>query len=329
MASVTAPVSAGRLNELLAKARSVRSELWSDKAGLFGVTVLVGLVLLAVFAPVLAPFDPAATSLSDRLMPPAWLDGGQWTHPLGTDNLGRDVLSRVIYGSRVSLLIGAAVVALAGSFGTIMGLLAGYFGGKWDAFVMRWVDTQLAFPGLLLYLVVFSVIRPSVTSLILVLPLNGWMVYARLVRGVVLSAKETPYVEAAEIVGSKSRRVIFRHILPNLASPLLTIGVLEFARIILAEAALSFLGLGIQPPQMSWGLDVAIGRDYLLNAWWLVTFPGLAIAVVVLGVNLFASWMRIMADPQEREKRWAAGPGRREAANAPRAVQTDTAAGRA
>ncbi len=326
MASVTAAAPAGRLHEWLVRLRSVRSELWSDKAGLFGVVVLVGLVLLALLAPLLAPYDPAATSLSDRLMPPAWLDGGAWSHPLGTDNLGRDVLSRLIYGSRVSLTIGAAVVALAGTFGTVMGLMAGYFGGKWDNFVMRWVDTQLAFPGLLLYLVVFSVIRPSVLSLILVLPLNGWMVYARLVRGVVLSAKETPYVEAAEIVGSKSKRVIFRHILPNLASPLLTIGVLEFARIILAEAALSFLGLGIQPPQMSWGLDVAIGRDYLLNAWWLVTFPGMAIAVVVLGVNLFASWMRIMADPQEREKRWAAGPGRRQAANAPAAIAPEVSA---
>lgn len=327
MTTATAPAATGRLHEWLVRLRTVRSELWSDKAGLFGVIVLVGLVLLALLAPVLAPYDPAATSLADRLMPPVWLEGGSMSHPLGTDNLGRDVLSRLIHGSRVSLTIGAAVVALAGTFGTVMGLMAGYFGGKWDNFVMRWVDTQLAFPGLLLYLVVFSVIRPSVLSLILVLPLNGWMVYARLVRGVVLSAKETPYVEAAEIVGSKSKRVIFRHILPNLASPLLTIGVLEFARIILAEAALSFLGLGIQPPQMSWGLDVAIGRDYLLNAWWLVTFPGIAIAVVVLGVNLFASWMRIMADPQEREKRWAAGPGRRQAANAPAAIDTVSTAG--
>lgn len=321
MTSVTAPAAAGRWHEWMARLRMIRTELWSDKAGLFGVLVLVGLVFLALLAPLLAPFDPTATALSERLTPPVWQEGGSLSHPLGTDNLGRDVLSRLIHGSRVSLTIGASVVALAGTFGTVMGLLAGYFGGKWDNFVMRWVDTQLAFPGLLLYLVVFSVIRPSVVSLILVLPLNGWMVYARLVRGVVLSAKETPYVEAAEIVGSKSKRVIFRHILPNLASPLLTIGVLEFARIILAEAALSFLGLGIQPPGMSWGLDVAIGRDYMLTAWWLVTFPGMAIAIVVLGVNLFASWMRVMADPQEREKRWAAGPGRRQAANAPAAIE--------
>lgn len=294
---------------LARKAVVAARELWADKAGLFGVLVMVGLVTLAVAAPLLAPFDPAASSLSDRLIAPFWQAEGTLEHPLGTDNLGRDVLSRLIYGSRISLLIGTAVVAIAGTFGTVMGLLSGYRGGRWDAFVMRWVDTQLAFPGLLVYLVIFSVVQPSAIALILVLPINGWMVYARLVRGVVLSARETPYVEAAEIVGAKPRRVVFRHILPNLTSPLLTLSVLEFARIILAEAALSFLGLGIQPPQLSWGLDVAIGRDYLFDAWWLVTFPGLAIAIVVLGVNLFASWLRVIADPQEREKRFAAGAG--------------------
>lgn len=310
------PIRESRWSAAAARASGIARELWADKTGLFGVLVIVLMILLAVFAPLIAPYDYAATSLADRLEPPFWQEGGSVAHLLGTDNLGRDVLSRVIYGARTSLVIGAAVVVLAGSFGTLMGLFAGYFGGRWDNFVMRWVDTQLAFPGLLLYLVVFSVIRPSILSLILVLPLNGWMVYARLVRGVVLSAKETPYVEAAEIVGSKPKRVIFRHILPNLASPLLTIGVLEFARIILAEAALSFLGLGIQPPATSWGLDVAIGRDYIFDAWWLITFPGLAIAIVVLGVNLFSSWLRVIADPQEREKRWAAGPGRRQAIKA-------------
>lgn len=295
-----------RWQELLAKARGALAELWRDKMGFFGLLMLGLMVFVAAAAPLIAPYDPTVTALSDRLAPPFWQAGGSTEHILGTDNLGRDVLSRVIYGSRISLLIGASVVAIAGGLGTVLGLLAGYFGGRWDAFVMRWADTQLAFPGLLLYLVIFSVIQPGLKSLVLVLPINGWMVYARIVRGVVLSAKETPYVEAADIVGARSRRIIFRHILPNLASPLLTIGVLEFARIILAEAALSFLGLGIQPPQVSWGLDVATGQDYIFSAWWLVTFPGLAIALVVLGVNLLASWLRIAADPQEREKRFAA-----------------------
>jgi peptide/nickel transport system permease protein len=288
---------------------SVVGELWKDKAGFFGLIVMSSLILVALAAPLLAPYDPAAQSLSDRLVPPFWLEGGSLDHPLGTDNLGRDVLSRIIFGSRVSLIVGLGVVLIAGTVGTVLGLLAGYNGGRVDSVIMRWLDTQLAFPGLLLYLVILSVVRPSLLVLIVILPINAWMVYALLVRGVVLSAKETPYVEAAEIVGARPRRIIFRHILPNLAAPLLTLAVLEFASAILAEAALSFLGLGIQPPAMSWGLDVAIGREYVFNAWWLVTFPGLAIALTVLGANLFASWLRIVADPHEREKRFAAGLG--------------------
>ena len=287
----------------------VVGELWKDKAGFFGLLVMSSLIVVAIAAPLLAPHDPAAQSLSARLDPPFWLEGGSLEHPLGTDNLGRDVLSRIIFGSRVSLIVGLGVVAIAGTVGTVLGLLAGYNGGRVDSVIMRWLDTQLAFPGLLLYLVILSVVRPSLLVLIVILPINAWMVYALLVRGVVLSAKETPYVEAAEIVGARPKRIIFRHILPNLAAPLLTLAVLEFASAILAEAALSFLGLGIQPRAMSWGLDVAIGREYVFNAWWLVTFPGIAIALTVLGANLFASWLRIVADPHEREKRFAAGVG--------------------
>jgi peptide/nickel transport system permease protein len=280
-------------------------ELWSDKAGFVGACFLLVLVILAVFGSTLAPHDPAAQSLADRLTPPVWSDGGSWDHPLGTDNLGRDVLSRLMVGARISLLIGTAVCLLAGTFGVLMGLIAGYKGGRIDSLIMRIVDTQVAFPGLLLALIVLAVVGPSVTSVIAVLAANGWMVYARITRGTVLSVRETPYVEAAEIVGCRSRRVIFRHILPNLTSPLLTLGILEFARIVLAEAALSYLGLGIQPPNTSWGLDVAIGKDYLYNAWWLVTFPGVAIALTVLSVNLVASWLRVVADPQARDKRFA------------------------
>lgn len=312
MATTDAPLVLDRrplLRDALTRGRSVLHEAWRDKAGFFGLMVIFLLALVALAAPWLAPYDPTASSLSDRLVPPFWQEGGSLSHPLGTDNLGRDMLSRLIYGSRISLTVGVSVVAVSGAFGTVMGLIAGYRGGRIDAFVMRWVDTQLAFPGLLLALVILAVVGPSVTTVIVVLAINGWMVYARLIRSTVLSVKESEYVEAADIIGAKPRRIIFRHILPNLASPLLTIGVLEFARIILAEAALSFLGLGIQPPQVSWGLDVATGRDYVFNAWWLTTFPGLTIAIVVLGVNLLASWLRIVADPQEREKRFAAGVG--------------------
>ena len=295
----------GRGRELFLRLRRLAQELWRDKAGFIGMALIAGLVFMAVAAPLLAPHDPTVQNLRTRLKPPAWIEKGTWDHILGTDHLGRDVLSRVIYGSRVSLLVGAAVVLIAGTFGVVMGLLAGYRGGRTDNIIMRWIDTQVAFPGLLLALIILAVIGPSMTTVVIVLSLNGWMVYGRMTRGAVLSVRQTPYVEAAEIVGCSGKRVIFRHILPNLTSPLLTLSILEFARIVLAEAALSFLGLGIQPPATSWGLDVATGKDYIFRAWWLVTMPGIAISITVLAINLVASWMRLISDPQEREKQFA------------------------
>ncbi len=286
--------------------RELLSELRHDKAGLFGVIFLVLLVLAAIFAPLIAPHDPSEQNLVARLLPPGWAEGGDWEYPLGTDGLGRDVLSRLIYGARVSLLVGVAVVAVAGTIGVTLGVLAGYRGGRTDRIVMRVVDTQIAFPGLLIAILLASLIGPSVRTVIVVLSINGWMIYARMARGVVLSVKETAYVEAAEIIGCRSRRVMFTHILPNLAAPLTTLAVLEFARIILAEAALSFLGVGVKRTDISWGLDVATGQDSIFSAWWLVTMPGLLISLTVLSVNLVASWLRIVADPAEREKRYAA-----------------------
>jgi peptide/nickel transport system permease protein len=288
------------------RAGRLLGELWRDRAAFAGAVFLLALVLIAIFAPLIAPYAPNAQSLQDRLTPPVWADGGTWSHPLGTDNLGRDVLSRLIYGARVSLLVGVVVVAMAGVFGTLMGVVAGYRGGRTNSLIMRIVDTQMAFPGLLLALIILVTVGPSMMTVIIVLAINNWMIYARVSQGIVLSVKETPYVEAAEIVGCKARRVVLRHVLPNLAAPLLTLGTLEFAAMVLSEAALSFLGVGIQPPQTSWGLDVAIGKDYVFSAWWLVTFPGLAIALTVLSINLVASWLRVTADPTEREKRYAA-----------------------
>jgi ABC-type dipeptide/oligopeptide/nickel transport system permease subunit len=287
-------------------------ELWHDKAGLVALLIILLLAVTAAAAPLLAPYEPTAQSLMQRLLPPAWLDGGSLAHPLGTDHLGRDVLSRLIFGSRVSLLVGSGVVLLAGSFGVTLGMAAGYFGGRVDDFIMRWVDTQVAFPGLLLALVILMVVGANIGSLIVVLSLNGWMVYARMARGSVLSLRQLPYVEAAEMIGCRAKRVIFRHILPNMTSPLLTLAILEFARIVLAEAALSFLGMGVQPPGSSWGLDVAIGKDYMFRAWWLVTFPGAAIAFTVLAINMLASWLRVVSDPHEREKQFARRAARRQ-----------------
>jgi len=289
---------AGRMKSLL-------DELWRDKAGFTGIVMVVALILMAVAAPLIAPYSPTTQDLRARLAPPAWEDNGSWKHILGTDHLGRDVLSRVIHGSRVSLTVGAAVVLIAGTFGVVLGLIAGYRGGRTDSFIMRWIDTQVAFPGLLIALIILAVIGPSMLTVVLVLSLNGWMVYGRLTRGAALSVRQAAYVEAAEMVGCSSVRVVFRHILPNLTSPLLTLAILEFARIVLAEAALSFLGMGIQPPATSWGLDVATGKNYMFRAWWLVTFPGVAISITVLAINLVASWMRLISDPQEREKQFA------------------------
>lgn len=287
--------------------RALLAELWTDKPAAAGLGVVILIVLAALCAPVLAPFEPGAQSMLARLKPPAWLEGGNPAHLLGTDNLGRDVLSRLIWGGRVTLLIGVATCLIAGAIGIIVGLWAGFSGGRTDSILMRIVDIQVSFPGILLILLVVSVIGPGTRTMIVVLSVTNWMVYARLVRSIVMSTRQAPYVEAAEVIGCRPSRVIFRHILPNLISPLMTLAILEFTNVVLAEAAVSFLGFGVQPPQTSWGLDVASGRDYLFVAWWLVTFPGLAIVATVLSINLLANWLRVTTDPQEREKRFARG----------------------
>lgn len=281
------------------------SELWHDKVAAIGLVVIGFIVFAALFAPLVAPYEPAVQSLAARLKPPVWMAKGSWEHILGTDNLGRDVLSRVLWGARATLLIGTVTCLLAGILGTVVGLFAGFLGGRTDSILMRFVDVQVSFPGILLILLVVAVLGPGVWTLIAVLSVTNWMVYARLVRGIVSSTRQTPYVEAAEMIGCRPGRVIFRHILPNLVSPLLTLAILEFTNIVLAEAAVSFLGFGVQPPATSWGLDVASGRDYLFVAWWLVTFPGIAIVATVLSMNLFANWLRVTIDPEEREKRFA------------------------
>lgn len=292
----------------MAGASSVKgflSELWQDKAAAIGLLLILLIAAMAVFAPLIAPHEPQVQSLTSRLTPPVWAERGKWEHLLGTDNLGRDVLSRLIWGARATLMIGALTCLAAATLGTLVGLWAGYTGGRTDAVLMRLVDIQISFPGILLILLVVGVMGPGVWTLILVLSVTNWMVYARLVRGIVASTRAAPYVEAAEVIGCRPARVIFRHILPNLVSPLLTLLILEFTNIVLAEAAVSFLGFGVQPPGTSWGLDVASGRDYLFIAWWLVTFPGLAIVVTVLSINLFANWLRVTTNPEEREKRFA------------------------
>ncbi|HEU4985822.1 MAG TPA: ABC transporter permease, partial [Rhizobiaceae bacterium] len=220
------PTSGARVGRLRVFGELAR-ELWRDKSGFIGFVVILLIVAMAILAPLLAPYDPAAQDVISRLKPPAWLANGSWAHPLGTDHLGRDVLSRVIWGSRVTLIIGFSVVLLAGTLGVAIGLWAGYAGGRTDSILMRLVDVQVSFPGILLILLIVSIIGPSTMTMIVVLSVTNWMVYARQVRSIVMSVRQTPYVEAAEVIGCKPRRIIFRHILPNLVSPILTVAILE------------------------------------------------------------------------------------------------------
>lgn len=297
----------GRPYELSAVQRGgLFGELVRDKLGFASLVFLVALVAVAVLAPWIAPNKPNEGDLSSSMLSPVW-HGGTWAHPMGTDWQGYDVLSRLMYGARTSLVIGVFVVVLAGTFGVVIGLIAGYKGGRADRWLMGWVDVQVSFPGLLMAMLLIALVGGSVMSVSIILAINGWMVYARMTRGVVLTVKERPFVEAAEMIGTHPRRVVFRHILPNLFTPLATLAVLEFARIILAEAALSFLGLGIQYPGVSWGLDIArAGEHELFGNQWLIIYPGVLLTLTVLAVNLLSSWLRVALDPLEREKKFAA-----------------------
>jgi peptide/nickel transport system permease protein len=276
--------------------------LTADKFATAGLLYLLALFGIAIFAGCLAPHDPTFQTLGKRLTPGLWSSQGNVTFPLGTDHLGRDMLSRLIYGSRISIIIGLSTVAIAGVIGTLLGLVSGYYGGRLDDLIMRWADIQMAFPGLLLALSVLALFGPSLQNMVLVLALNNWMWYARLTRGVMLSLREVLFVEAARVIGASNTRIIFKHCFPNLASPLITLGTLEVARMILSEASLSFLGFGVQPPTPAWGLMLAEGRSYLPIAWWLVTLAGLCIGVTVLAINLVASWLRNATDPHQRYK---------------------------
>jgi len=243
--------------------------------------------------------DPTTQSLLVRNSPPGIAANGGF-YLLGTDQLGRDMLSRLVYGARVSLSVGVATVLVSGLIGIVLGLLAGFYRGRVDDVIMRLVDVQMGFPSLLLALAVLYAAGPSFKNLILVLALTRWMVMARLTRALTMSLRETLFVEAARVLGAVDMRIMFRHLLPNLLSPLVVLATLELARAMLAEAALSFLGLGIQPPEASWGLILSQGRAYMGSAWWLVTWPGLAILLSTLSANLLASWIRAITDPVQR-----------------------------
>jgi len=266
--------------------------------GMLGAALLVVVLVAAVGAPFLAPYGYDDQNLANRMKPPAWSDGGTWSHPLGTDPLGRDILSRIIYAARTSLGISAASVVVAGLFGVAIGLLSGYYRGWVDAVAMRVADVQLSFPYLLLAIAVMALLQPSIGNLIAVLALRSWVVYARTVRGSALQVKEQDFVEGARALGAPDRRIILRHLLPNVLTPVIVISSFQLAELIIAESSLSFLGLGVQPPTPSWGAMLSQGREYLTTAWWLGVFPGVAIILTVLATNLFGDGVRDALDPR-------------------------------
>lgn len=272
----------------------------SSPNAVVGTFLVLAFVVAAVFAPVLAPFDPNATDLRARQIPPAWLDGGSPQHLLGTDQLGRDILSRLVFGSRIALIVGLGGVALTSVVGVTLGLLAGYFRGRVDVVISRSIDTLLAIPNVLLYLVALGVFGPSLTMLIIVIGCVNWTTFARVVRGEVMAVSEREFVDAARANGARDVRVMLRHVLPGVAAPILVVGTLNVATIIILEASLSFLGFGVQPPTVTWGRMLADGRDYLATAWWLATFPGVAITLLGLGLLFLGDWLRDVLDPRLR-----------------------------
>ncbi len=273
-------------------------EVVKRPSALAGGILLLLILMASVSFPVLYRIDPLAQDLLARFTPPVWQSGGVWNHPLGTDNLGRDVLSRLLYGSRVSLLVGFTAVFVAELVGIVLGLISGYYGGKTDSFIMRIADIFMAYPFMLLTISVIAVLGPSILNLILVLGISDWVTYARTIRGSVLSLKRKEFVEASRAIGTHNIIIIIRHILPNVISPLLVLGTLRVANIIIWESGLSYLGMGAPPPMPTWGRMLAEGRVYITDAWWLVTLPGLAIMFTILSINLLGDGLRDALDPR-------------------------------
>jgi peptide/nickel transport system permease protein len=275
--------------------------LMHDKLALVALIFLIALILATIFAGFVAPHDPERGGLMLRNQPPMTeAEDGGFPYILGTDALGRDQFSRLLFGARISLSAGFASVLLSGTFGILLGLAAGFYRGALDDIIMRFVDLQMGFPSLLVALLVLYVLGAGVWKVVLVLAVTRWMVYARITRSLVLSYREYVFVEAARATGCTDRRILFLHILPNLLSPILVLATLEVGTMILTEASLSFLGLGIRAPQSSWGLMLAQGRGYITSAWWLVTFPGVMILLTCLSLNLVATWVRAVTDPVTR-----------------------------
>jgi ABC-type dipeptide/oligopeptide/nickel transport system permease subunit len=271
--------------------------VWRLKWAMGGAAIFLVIVLSALFAPWIAPHDPVTVDIRHRMAPPAWMEGGAREHVLGTDQIGRDLLSRVIWGGRVSLLVGISAVLLSSTIGVLFGLAAGYFGGEVDWGIMTLINVMLTFPFVLLALAVIAVLGPSLPNMITVLGVTGWPLYARVIRAETFALREREFVLAARALGMSHSRIVLRQILPNLVSPIVVIATLQIAQVIILESFLSFLGLGVQPPTPAWGNMLGEGRVYMLNSWWIAAFPGLAIFVTTLVINLIGNGLRDWLDP--------------------------------
>ncbi len=263
--------------------------------------IVVLFAVMAVFAPWIAPHDPNETDLFRRLQPPAWIAGGEWSFLLGCDALGRDILSRIIYGARISIFIGLAVIFVATTVGILAGLAAGYLRGWVDILISRLVDILLGFPYLIFAIGLMAMMGPGLWNIILALAYKEWVIPARVVRGETLVTRELEYVEAARALGASRWHIMLREILPNVLSPVIVVATIRMAHVIILEASLSFLGLGVQPPTASWGSMVSDGRAFILEAWWVSTFPGLAILLLVLAINVASQGLRDAFDPRFSE----------------------------
>jgi peptide/nickel transport system permease protein len=288
--------SAGAPAHPTERGRSLR-RLWRLRWGLAAALVLLLIVVVTLAAPWLAPYSPVEVDIQHRLGPPAWMEGGKTDHWLGTDQIGRDLLSRMIYGGRVSLLIGVTAVAISSTIGVLLGLAAGYFGAKIDWIIMTLINVMLTFPFVLLALAVIAVLGPSLPNMIFVLGVAGWPIYARVIRAETMALREREFVVAGRALGMSHARIIFGQILPNLVSAITVVATLQIAQVIILESFLSFLGLGVQPPTPAWGNMLGEGRVYMLNSWWIAAFPGAAIFITTLVINLMGNALRDWLDP--------------------------------
>lgn len=280
---------------------SRRARIIKNLTCIIPVIILSLIILMAIFADLVAPCDPVKMSLPDRLMPPFWAEGGSTEHLLGTDKMGRDILSRLIFGARISLSISLLVIAITATVGTTLGIVGGYLGGRTEAFLMRITDISMAFPPILVAMLLCVSMGPSFATVVLSISLLGWAPYARLIRGETLRVREEDFIAQARVTGTSPIRIMIRHIFPNIVNPLVIVMTLQVGLLIITEASLSFLGVGIPPPAPSWGNMINDGRNLVDTAWWISTFPGIAIGLVVLSGNFLGDWLRDKLDPRLRQ----------------------------